>query len=74
MVRNKIDLNKYGKKYYKMSSVDNYIKQLNEKEKIVLKIAQEHLGTSFNIEKSIGYKKWLKNLLLESDEPPQNST
>ena len=57
-----------------MSSIDDYINQLNEKEKIVLKIAQEHLGTSFNIEKSIGYKKWLKNLLLESDEPPQNST
>ena len=57
-----------------MPLIDNYIKQLNEKEKIVLKIAQEHLGTSFNIEKSIGYKKWLKNLSLESDDPPQNST
>jgi len=57
-----------------MPLIDNYIKQLNEKEKIVLKIAQEHLGTSFNIEKSIGYKKWLKNLSLESEEPPQNST
>ena len=57
-----------------MPLIDNYIKQLNEKEKIVLKIAQEHLGTSFNIEKSIGYKKWLKNHSLESDEPPQNST
>ena len=54
--------------------IDEYIKQLGEKEKIVLKIAQEHLGTSFNIEKSIGYKKWLKNLPLESDEPDRNST
>ena len=57
-----------------MPLIDDYIKQLNEKEKIVFKIAKEHLGTSFNIEKSIGYKKWLKNLPLESDEPDQNST
>ena len=54
--------------------IDEYIKQLGEKEKIVLKIAQEHLGTSFNIEKSIGYKKWLKSLPPVSDESRQNST
>jgi len=57
-----------------MPLIDDYIQQLNEKEKIVFEIAKEHLGTSFNIEKSIGYKKWLKNLPLESDEPDQNST
>lgn len=57
-----------------MPLIDDYIKQLNEKEKIVFEIAKEHLGTSFNVEKSIGYKKWLKNLPLESDEPDQNST
>jgi len=26
-----------------------------------LKIAEEHLETSFNIVKSIGYQKWIKN-------------
>ena len=57
-----------------MPLIDDYIQQLNEKEKIVFKIAKEHLGTSFNIEKSIGYKKWLKNLPPVSDEPDQNST
>ena len=57
-----------------MPLIDDYIQQLSEKEKIVFEIAKEHLGTSFNIEKSIGYKKWLKNLPLESDEPDQNST
>ena len=57
-----------------MPLIDDYIQQLNEKEKIVFEIAKEHLGTSFNVEKSIGYKKWLKNLPLESDEPDQNST
>ena len=57
-----------------MPLIDDYIQQLSEKKKIVFEIAKEHLGTSFNIEKSIGYKKWLKNLPLESDEPDQNST
>ena len=57
-----------------MPLIDDYIQQLSDMEKIVFEIAKEHLGTSFNIEKSIGYKKWLKNLPLESDEPDQNST
>ena len=39
---------------------EKYIKQLNPKEKCALKIAQEHLGSSFNLEKSIGYQKWIK--------------
>jgi len=30
---------------------EKYIKQLNPKEKCALKIAQEHLGSSFNLEK-----------------------
>ena len=57
-----------------MPFIDDYIQQLSDMEKIVFEIAKEHLGTSFNIEKSIGYKKWLRNLPLESDEPDQNST
>ncbi len=57
-----------------MPLIDDYIQQLSDMEKIVFEIAKEHLGTSFNIEKSIGYKKWLRNLPLESDEPDQNST
>ena len=36
-----------------------YISQLSDIEKIVLKIAQEHLETSFSLEKSIGFKSWL---------------
>ena len=36
-----------------------YISQLSDMEKIVLKIAQEHLETSFSLEKSIGFKSWL---------------
>jgi hypothetical protein len=38
-----------------------YINSLSEMEKKVLQIAIEHLETSFSLEKSIGYQKWLKN-------------
>tara|TARA_Y100001970_G_C13885716_1_gene676112 strand:- start:81 stop:236 length:156 start_codon:yes stop_codon:yes gene_type:complete len=38
--------------------IKKYIEQLSPQEKIVLEIAREHLETSFNIVKSIGYQKW----------------
>ena len=41
--------------------IDKYISQLNDIEKKVFTIAQEHLETSFSIEKSIGFKQWLNN-------------
>jgi hypothetical protein len=37
-----------------------YLSSLDEKEKIAYNIAIEHLGSSFNLEKSIGFQKWLK--------------
>lgn len=37
-----------------------YISQFDEKEKIAYYIAVEYLGSSFNLEKSIGFQKWLK--------------
>ena len=39
---------------------EKYIKQLNHREICALKIAQEHLGSSFNLEKSIGFRNWIK--------------
>ncbi len=41
-------------------NVQKYIKQLSFMEKKALEIAKEDLGSSFNIEKSIGYLSWLK--------------
>lgn len=35
-----------------------YIEQLSPREKHVLKIAQEHLETSFSLVQSIGFKQW----------------
>ena len=41
--------------------VKKYIEQLSEQEKIALKIAQDHLGSSFDMIKSIGYINWLND-------------
>jgi hypothetical protein len=42
-----------------------YIEQLTAIEKRVLKIAKEHLETSFSIVKSIGFIEWLSNKEVE---------
>jgi hypothetical protein len=38
--------------------LDNYLKTLNEKELQSYKIAKEHLGTSFQLEKSVGFLQY----------------
>uniref|UniRef100_A0A6C0CSH2 Uncharacterized protein n=1 Tax=viral metagenome TaxID=1070528 RepID=A0A6C0CSH2_9ZZZZ len=40
--------------------IDKYIKQMSEQEKLVLEIARDHLESSFDIVRSIGYKEWLE--------------
>ena len=40
--------------------IQEYINSLNEIQKKSLSIAKEHLGTSFDIERSNGYKEWIK--------------
>ena len=39
--------------------IEEYIAQLDEQEKLVLEIAKDHLGSSFDIERSIGFTKRL---------------
>ena len=41
--------------------LEKYLNEFEEKEKKALKIAQEHLATSFNIVKSNGFNEWKKN-------------
>ena len=38
--------------------IKEYISEMNEQEKIVLAIAKEHLESSYDVEKSIGFIKW----------------
>ena len=41
-------------------NISSYVKSLNDIEKKALEIAKEDLGSSFDLEKSIGYLSWLK--------------
>lgn len=41
--------------------LEEYVQQLTDMEKKVLQIAKEHLETSFSLENSIGFQKWIKN-------------
>ena len=38
--------------------MEQYLKTLNEKELKSYHIAKEHLGMSFQLEKSVGFLKW----------------
>jgi hypothetical protein len=40
--------------------LQEYLATLNEKEKKAYEIARDHLGTSFQLEKSNGFLKWKK--------------
>ena len=42
----------------KQRNIYEYLNQMNEFEKKAYLIAMNHLGTSFNILKSNGYKEW----------------
>ena len=39
--------------------IQDYISSLSEREKLVMEIAREHLQSSFCIERSVGFVKWL---------------
>lgn len=41
-------------------NISSYVKSLSDIEKKALEIAKEDLGSSFDLEKSIGYLSWLK--------------
>lgn len=44
-----------------LSLLDQYLETLSEKERKSYEIAKEHLGMSFQLDKSVGYLKWLKS-------------
>jgi hypothetical protein len=52
------ELSKYPKEV--QESILKYLEQLGDKERIAYSIAKEHLGTSFNVLKSVGYITWKK--------------
>ena len=40
--------------------VEEYISQLNERQRQAYSIAMTHLGSSFNVVRSNGYVEWIK--------------
>ena len=44
-------------------SVLNYLKTLDEEDKRIILIAQDHLESSFSVTRSNGYNEWLKSNL-----------
>lgn len=44
-----------------ITSIERYLNSLNEKERQALEIAKNHLETSFDIEKCIGYQKFVQS-------------
>jgi len=40
--------------------IEEYLAQLNDKQRKAYEIAKDHLKTSFSMKKSIGYQEWLK--------------
>ena len=41
---------------------EEYIASMSEKERVAFHIAQEHLGSSFDVQKSIGYQTFIKTM------------
>ena len=46
---------------HQIELINNYINSLSELEKEALNIANRMLESSFNLEKSIGFKEYIKN-------------
>ena len=53
------NIDKYGEE--NKAIVIRYVESLSDFECQAMKIAEDHLETSFHIMKSIGYQKWIKN-------------
>jgi len=56
-ISNKISIDQCLDKY-----IDQYLESLSEAEKQAYMIAKDHLESSFNLEKSIGFIQFKKNL------------
>lgn len=41
--------------------VDDYLRDMSDLERKTMEIAQSHLGSSFNLDKSVGFLEWLSS-------------
>jgi len=52
----------FGLSEEKQKNIYEYLKQLDEQQRIAYNIAYHHLNTSFNIYRSNGYKEWIQKM------------
>jgi len=57
--------NVYSKSLETQEKIYTYLSNISELEKTAYLIAHEHLGSSFNILKSNGYKEWQQKIETE---------
>jgi hypothetical protein len=59
----KLPVSELIKKYSKETQIEifNYLNELDDNNKIAYEIAYDHLGSSFNILRSNGFKEWKKS-------------
>jgi hypothetical protein len=50
-----------GKRIRIKTKTQQYIEQMDEKERQAYEIAKSHLQSSFDIRKSLGFQKWSKD-------------
>lgn len=51
------------------SDTEQYLATLNEKELQAYHIARDHLGSTFNLVKSNGFREWKKQITVASAPP-----
>lgn len=56
-------------KEQQLNQIEKYLISLTEKEKKAYEIAKSHLGMSFQIEKSVGFLKWKKEVENKIENP-----
>jgi len=61
IINNIIDMETTDENITLIKLMEEYLETLSEKEKKSYDIAKEHLGSSFQLEKSVGFLKWVKS-------------
>lgn len=61
IINNIMDMDTTDENITLIKLMEEYLETLSEKEKKSYDIAKEHLGSSFQLEKSVGFLKWVKS-------------
>jgi len=59
--------NVYSKSQELQKNIYTYLSEMNDLQRAAYLIAYEHLGSSFNILKSNGYKEWAEKIVRKNE-------